>query len=100
MLPVFVLPGLFVAGTNTRVIGICLALEMRSLIDKVFSVNVVAVRSRPSLTSAFNAPGVKCVDQHTNAILCPPQTRGWPDIVHAYDKGCADTMRRFSFYYL
>ena len=32
----FALPGLFVAGTNMRVIRICLALEVRSLIDKVF----------------------------------------------------------------
>jgi hypothetical protein len=56
-------------------------------------VNVVAVRSRPSLTSAeFNAPGLKCVDQHTNAILCLTAS---PISYMRYDKGCAVSLRRF-----
>lgn len=92
--------GLFVAGTNTHVIRICLALEMRSLIDKVFPVNVVAVRSRPSLTSAFNAPGVKCVDQHTNAILCPPQLAASPISYTRTIKAVRILCVSFSFYYL
>jgi hypothetical protein len=52
------------------------SLEMRSLSIRFYPVNVVAVRIWPSLTSEFNTPGLKCVDQHTNAILCPPKTRG------------------------
>jgi hypothetical protein len=74
-----------------------LAPEMRSLIDKVFSVNVVAVRSQPSLTSDFNAPGVKCVDQRTNAVLCPQLAAGSP---MRTTKAVRILCVGFSFYYL
>jgi hypothetical protein len=57
---------------------------MRSLIDKVFSVNVVAVRTRQSPMLNL-IPGLKRVDQHTlNATIY--------DLAGGSRSGCAGSL--------
>ena len=65
---------------------------MRSLIDKVFSVNVVAVRTRQSPMLNL-IPGLKRVDQHTlNGIIY--------DLAGGVRSGCAGSLCWVSFYHL